>query len=875
MTQGSEYNDDTQAFSVLSPGTAVSHYTIVEKIGEGGMGEVYLADDSRLRRQVALKFLSAKYTSDDEFKQRFMREAHTAAAVNHPNIVTIHDIETYRGRPFIVMEYVGGRSLKTILRDSELSPGEIVGTALQIAKGIERAHDAGIVHRDLKSDNILLTVDGRAKILDFGLAKAEHDENLTQTGTALGTVAYMSPEQVRGDTVDQRSDLFSFGVVLYEMITRRLPFAGDNMAVVINAILNADPEPLSDQRVGHAVGLREIVEKLLAKRAADRYANTSELVADLERVKQGIAPIALGTKRIRFSLTTIIVSIGLLAAVIGLVMIVLPYLQSDDSRSEDTVVLAVLPFENVGSPDHDYFASGITDEITTQLTKLRGIRVVSRSSSSQYKGSAKTHRQIGEELGVNCLLEGSVQWDVTDTASRVRINTSLTDVRDGTSLWAESYHRVMDDIFAVQSDISRKVMTALNVALMETDEQLLDQQPTENLDAYNLYLQGLTYFNNRDWNLAQSMFHDAITLDRTFAEAWAALSRIESLIYWWYIDRSEERIHNAKEAAETALHLDSTLAEAHLAMGRYFYRGYLDYDHALKWYRKALAIQPNNSDIQFAIGSVERRQGRWDQAVRYYADAIALDPRSRTKVTNLARTQFLMRDFDAALESVNRLVGLSPDYAYAHDLRARIFAFGMNSLDQAKVALNNALTIVRPDELVDVLIALDLAGGKPDDALNHLRSARDGGYFAQDSGFYYLQLGEVFYDLGQPALSRAHYDSARVILEDAIKQAPEEPQYHSMLGVAYAGLGDSTAAVSHGKQASELCSITDDALSGIMWLHNLAIIYAMVKDYNSAIDELRFLLSVPSDVTRPYLMTYPAFKELHNIPEFHALLQIE
>ena len=228
----------------LQPGISVSHYTIVEKIGQGGMGEVYLADDSRLRRQVALKFLSAKYTSDDEFKQRFMREAHTAAAVNHPNIVTIHDIETYRGRPYIVMEYVGGRSLKTILRDCELTPSEIVDIAMQIAKGIERAHGAGIVHRDLKSDNILLTTDGRIKILDFGLAKAEHDEDLTQTGTALGTVAYMSPEQAQGKPLDQRSDLFSFGVVLYEMVTRRLPFAGDNMAVAINAILNSDPEPL-------------------------------------------------------------------------------------------------------------------------------------------------------------------------------------------------------------------------------------------------------------------------------------------------------------------------------------------------------------------------------------------------------------------------------------------------------------------------------------------------------------------------------------------------------------------------------------------------------------------------------------------------------
>jgi len=871
MNSGARRNNESS--DNLQPGTLVSHYTIVEKIGEGGMGEVYLANDSRLRRQVALKFLPGRFVSDEEFKKRFMREAHTAAAVSHPNIVTIHDVEVFRGRPFIVMEYVEGHSIKARLRERELSLDEIVDFALQIARALERAHGAGIVHRDLKSDNILLTDDGRVKVLDFGLAKAEHDENLTQTGTVMGTVAYMSPEQARGGVVDQRSDLFSLGVVLYEMLTRRLPFTGNNMAAVITAILNAEPEPVCDDKLSQTPGLWDVVSRLLAKDVDTRYAAASDVIADLERIRQGLTPAGVVPERPRAALRISVFAAVAVACAATVKWLLVPALSPGADRGEIPAMLAVLPFENLGHTEHDYFAGGITDEITTQLTKLSGVRVVSRSSASQYRDTHKTHREIGRELGVHYLLEGSVRWDVSDTVQRIRINTSLTDVRKDISLWAESYQRVLHDIFQIQSDIARKVTTALDIALNETEQHSLDRQATDNLEAYNIYLQGLDYFNNRNWSAADELFHKAVALDSTFAQAWAALSMTESLLYWWYLDRSDLRLQKAKAAAETSLRLDSTLADAYLAMGRYYYRGYLDYENALQWYQRALAIQPNNSDLLFAIGSVKRRQGRWDEAVKLYGNAFTLDPRSPTKLADFARTRFLMRDFDAALQAVDQLIDLSPDYAYAYDLKARIFAYGIGSVDSARAVLADAATKVVGAELTDIAVTLDLSENQPDRAVERLTQSRHGDYFEQDSAYFYLQMGEVCHHLGRDAISRAHYDSALSILQVAVEQSAEEAQYYSMLGVAYAGLGDSALAVRHGKRATELCSVRDDALTGGMWRHNLAIIYTMVNNYPAAVEELRFLLSIPSDVTRPYLNTYAAFRDLRDDPGFQALLE--
>jgi len=869
----SEAHRNNDSSDSLQPGLSISHYIIVEKIGEGGMGEVYLAEDTRLRRQVALKILPAKFAADEEFKKRFVREAHTAAAVSHPNIVTIHDVEIFRGRPYIVMEYLSGQTLKGLLRKRELSPEEIVEIALQIAAGMERAHDAGIVHRDLKSDNIVLTDDRRIKILDFGLARTEQDENLTQTGTALGTVAYMSPEQAQGRTVDQRSDLFSFGVVLYEMATRRLPFTGQNMAAAIHSIINSDPESIPPEKLGGARGLSAVVTRLLAKEADDRYDSAADVIVDLKRVGRGLEPTLpqTGKRGVRF-IAAGAVLVLLIAATVK--WVIYPIVADSKKDTEGPLMLAVLPFQNTGGADQDYFASGITDEITTQMTKLRGVRVVSRTSSAQYQGSSKSYRQIADELGVNYLLEGSVQWDNADSARRVRINTSLTDVKDGTSLWAESYHRVIDDIFAVQSDIARNVMAALNVALVESEEQLLDRKPTSNLEAYNLYLQGLTYFNNGDWNLAQNMFSDAVALDTGFAEAWAALSRTESLVYWWYIDRSEQRLLDARAAAEKALSLDSSLAEAYLAMGRYYYRGYLDYDHALEWYNRALALQPGNSDLLFAIGSTKRRQGEWQEAVRFYQEAITLDPRSRTKLTNLARTYFLTRDNTRAMETVDRLLALAPDYAYAYELKARILAFGLDSTEQAKRVVNDGLRLVDHDELIDVRVTLCLAADEADSAFDLLWGARHDNYFLQDSAYFYLQMGEICRSLGQDSRSRAVYDSALAILSVEIKSAPDEPQYHSMLGVAFAGAGDSARAVKQGERAVDLGPVSADAVTGAMWRHNLAIIYTMVGDYESAATELRFLLTSPSDVTKPYLSNYPAFQPMRKRDDFQTLLEL-
>ena len=656
------------------------------------------------------------------------------------------------------------------------------------------------------------------------------------------------------------------------MCYRRLPFAGNNMAAIINAILNEEAEfPSSDSRAVSS-GLVPIISGLLKKDCAERYQSASDVLADLRRLSQGITP-AHGYETKRFPVKPVVFTlVGVAIIFLFLKWFGLPPFTLDSADSGKRKMLAVLPFDNVGGSGDDYFANGITDEITTHLTKLSAIGVISRSSAAQYRSTDKSYLEIAEELGVGYILEGSIQWDRKDTSERVRIRTSLTRVEDGVSLWAESYNRVLKDIFAVQTDIAQKVSAALNVTLLEAEQQSLQAEPTENLDAYDFYLQGMSYFRNRDWALAETVFQQAVEADSSFALAWASLSRTHSIVYWWYVDRSEARLEAARIAAEKALHLDNGLAEAHLAMGRYWYRGHLNYAKALDHYNIALTIQPNNSDLMFAIGSVKRRQGQWDGALESYSDAVILDPRSRTKLTNLARTFQLMREYEPALQMAQRLIALSPDYAGAYQLKASILALGFGRMAEARQALKEAELHVDPHELVNISVTLDLLDDNYVSAFDLLNRVRHTDYFAGDSSFYFLQKGEVLLEMDQRETAHAMFDTAGLILSGLVQKAPDEAQYRSMLGVAYAGLGLRDAAIEQGRKATELYPVTVDALTGTSWRQNLATIYAMTNNDSLALAEIEYLLSVPSDLTVEYIRRHPAFKRLKNNPDLQALL---
>jgi non-specific serine/threonine protein kinase len=438
--------------------TVISHYKIIRKIGAGGMGEVYLAEDSRLNRRVALKFLPDQYASDEEFKERFKREARAAAALNHPNIITIHEVAEHESRPYISMEYVEGGSLKELIAGGDLSIGRVIDVAGQICEALAKAHQAGIVHRDIKPQNILIDRDGRLRVLDFGLAKVKREAMLTQLGTTVGTVAYMSPEQARGEVVDHRTDIWAFGVVLHEMLTGEMPFKGEHEQAVIYAILNAEPQPVASLAPKVPAELEEMVNKALAKRPEQRYQAVDEVLEDLRLMREGFQSGATRTL---------------------------------STKAQASPSIAVLPFANLSADkDQEYFCDGMAEEIINALTQVEGLHVVARTSAFSFRGRQVDVREIGRRLNVGAVLEGSVR----KAGAKLRITAQLVSVADGYHLWSEKYDRKIggeccpEDIFCIQDEIALAIVDKLKVKLLGGEKTKILKRHTDDLDAYNLYL---------------------------------------------------------------------------------------------------------------------------------------------------------------------------------------------------------------------------------------------------------------------------------------------------------------------------------------------------------------------------------------------------
>jgi TolB-like protein/predicted Ser/Thr protein kinase len=478
-------------------GKTTSHYKIIEKLGEGGMGVVYRAEDVKLGREVALKFLPLEWTRDKDARARFLREAQAAAALNHPNIGTVHEIDEAEGRVFIAMELVEGDDLKTRLASGPIALDEALAIGADIADGLAAAHAKGIVHRDIKPANIMLTEHGRAKIMDFGLARLAGTTDLTRTGTTLGTVAYMSPEQARGDEVDHRTDLWSLGVVLYEMLTATRPFTGSRDQAVIRSILEDDPRSLTP---GIPRELGRILARALAKQPSARYQSAGDLARDLRSVlrKLGADPTTTVT-----------------------------------TGSKPVPSIAVLPFTNLSpDPDNEYFGDGLAEELMNALAQLPGLRVAARTSAFQFRGKDADIRDIGARLNVGTVLEGSVR----KAANRLRVTAQLINVADGFHVWSERYDREMADIFELQDEITTAIVEQLRVRLGPEREAPTIRRHTDNLDAYALYLKGRYYWNSliaEGLRRSRECYERAVEIDPEYALAHAALSMWhQSLTFW-------------------------------------------------------------------------------------------------------------------------------------------------------------------------------------------------------------------------------------------------------------------------------------------------------------------------------------------------------
>ena len=603
------------------------------------MGVVYKAQDTKLDRIVALKFLPKHLLCDQEAKTRFVHEAKAASALTHPNIATIHEIDEAEGECFICMEYIEGKSLKELIKEREIEGwdmGKVIDVGIQITEGLSKAHQKGIVHRDIKSDNIILTDEGLVKIMDFGLAKLKGVSQLTKPGTTLGTVQYMSPEQAQGQEADHRSDIFSFGVVLYEMITGQLPFKGEHEAAIIYSIINETPEPLARYKANVPEGLQRIADKALKKDQSTRYQSAADMAADLKGLLRQTTTAASETpqkKRIR-PRSIAYIGIAVLIVVAGYAIwsrFLAP--SGPEPASTERKSIAVLPFKNMApDPENEWFSDGITEDIITHLSKIGDLKVISRTSTMLYKDSKKSLREIGKELDVATILEGSVRR----ADNRVRIVSQLVDARTDEHIWAETYDRDLSDIFAIQSDVAFQIARALKATLSPEEKERIEQTPTDNLEAYDYFLQGREYAfrssEKSDQEIAIELYEKAVSADPNFAEAYASIAYQHCRMYWWGYDRSPERLGKAKEAIDKALSLKPDEPLVRAANGYYYYFGFRDYARALDEFSFAQRKEPGNAMYNVSIAYIQRRQGKFQDALQNLKIAFQYDPRSNLLV---------------------------------------------------------------------------------------------------------------------------------------------------------------------------------------------------------------------------------------------------
>ena len=862
-------NDNTRSHIVLTKGTMVAHYRIVEKIGAGGMGEVYLAEDTKLKRNVALKFLPSHLCEDEDCRARFKREAQAAAKLDHPNIIHVYEVSEFKGRPFFAMQHVEGQSLKEVIRGGDLSLDRIVDLAIQICEGLSKAHQSGIIHRDVKPSNIVIDADGRPKLLDFGLAAVQGIKHITKTGSTLGTVGYMSPEQIQGEGVDQRSDLFSFGVVLYELTTGHTPFKGETEATTLNSVLNDTPEPLSRFKSGVSDDLQRIVTKLLEKDPSLRYQSAAGVVSDLKRLTRGTGVVSEKPRKDWWN--RYVVPGALLVLV---VLVAFWYLQFQPDGDDDGIKsLVVLPFENLGAEEDEYFADGMTDEITARLAGFGGLRVISRTSAVHYKGSGKPLKVIAKELKVDYVLEGTIRWDKSGDTDRVRIIPQLIRASDDSHVWANTFERALTQVFVVQADIATRIAEALDVTLLESEKQLLTAKPTDNLKAYDYYLRGKEYWDQgKNSSRSIEMFEKAVALDSTFYAAYAWLPRVYGFEYINDVQMTDERKEQAKDAAEKAFRLADGKPDGYLGLGYYHYYFSRDYDRALELFEQALVGQPNNSELIAAIAYVQRRGGNWDAAVANLRRALRLNPFSQSEIDGLTRTLIRLHRIEEARDVIDGALEFAPDNAGLLFWSAVLSFYSGRDSSDVRTAMD-AFVQTGPERLAAFVLELaDIIQRDYHAALT--RRAAPIRKTSGDSADFYIQRGYIYRFMGDSSMSRTFFDSALVICEERIRTDPEIAILHADLAQACAGVGQKQRAVQEGELAAELLPVSKDEMTGSTILHTLAIVYIMVGEYDLAIDQLDYLMSHPSDVQIQRLRHHPIYDPLHDHLRFPALLEM-
>lgn len=645
--------------------TLAGRYEITEELGRGGMGVVYKAKDTKLKRTVALKFLPPELTHISEVKERFMREAQAAAALDHPNICTVYEFDETEEKTFISMAYIEGQSLRKRIESGLLNLDEAINIAIQTAEGLQEAHKKGVVHRDIKSANIMVDKRGQAKIMDFGLARVTGGTLVTKEGTTMGTIAYMSPEQARSEKVDHRTDIWSLGVVLYEMISGQLPFKGEHDQAVMYSILNEELEPITNLRSEIPMSIEQVVGKALEKNPDERYQHTEELLDDLKAILEGIEPEGIRA-RLRKAKLLRRKKAFLYAGIAGFVVIMTVIaLSLFTGRAEAIDSIAVLPLENLsGDPDQEYFSDGITDALINELAKIRALRVISRTSVMQYKEVRKSLSEIARELNVDAVVEASV----LTVGGRVQIRAQLIQAPTEQNLWAQSYERKMSDILFLQSEMAQTIAREIKVKLTPQEETRLASARPVNPEAYEAYLKGMFYLNKftlEGFEKGLAYLQQAVEKDPADALPYAGLALGTSIAghgLGFGLVPPREAFPPAKAAALKALELDEMLAEAHAALA--LVKLYYEWDWAgvEQAFRRALELNPNIPEAHRHYAWYLVLIGRLDEAIAEMKQAQQVDPLTPIYTAELGWLYWIAERYEEAIDEARKSLELNPDF---------------------------------------------------------------------------------------------------------------------------------------------------------------------------------------------------------------------